>query len=111
MAKTTVYIALALGAQEPAYPAYVAFRSPFRFVSGATVVLPEPSPVALAQDGTGTVSVDPGIWLVDEILPTQVFRRAVVVPESAGVIQYSNLVEVTNPVELGYGPSLSLIHI
>lgn len=109
MTKTTVYIALALGAQQPAYPAYVAFRSPFRFVSGNTVVLPEPAPVALAADGTGTVAVDPGIWLVDEILPTQVFRRAVVVPESTGVVQYANLIEVTNPVELGYGPSWAAI--
>lgn len=105
MAKTTIYIALAIGAEEPAYPAYVAFRSPFRFVSGSLVVLPEPSPVALASDGTGTVAVDPGIWLVDEILPTQVFRRAVVVPEATGIVNYSTLVEVTSPIELGYGPS------
>lgn len=105
MAKTTVYIALALGAQEPAYPAYVAFRSPFRFVSGITVVLPEPSPVALAEDGTGIVAVDPGVWLVDEVLPTQIFRRAVIVPASSSPVNYSQLVEVTSPVEIGYGPT------
>lgn len=105
MAKTTVYIALAIGAQEPAYPAYVAFRSPYRFVSGVVTVLPEPSPVALAEDGTGSVAVDPGVWLVDEVLPTQVIRRAVVVPESAGIVQYSSLVEVASPIEIGYGPT------
>lgn len=102
---TTIYISLAIGAQEPAFPAWLAFRSPYRFVSGATVVLPEPAPVALAADGTGTVSVDPGVWLVDEILPTSVIRRAIVVPQSDVVVQYSSLAEVVNPVEIGYGPT------
>lgn len=105
MAKTTVYIALTIGPQLPAYPAYVAFRSPYRFVAGSTLVLPEPSPVALSPEGTATVAVDPGVWLVDEILPTQVIRRAVVVPATAGVVQYTQLTEVSSPVEIGYGPT------
>lgn len=105
MAKTTIYVDLNIGAQEPAFPAYIAFRSPYRFVSGSTTVLPEPSPVALAADGTGTISVDPGVWLVDEILPTQIFRRAVVVPASAGLVQYSSLTEVTDRAELGFVPT------
>ena len=105
MAKTTIYIALTVGAQLPAYPASVAFRSPWRFVSGNTVVLPEPAPVLLARDGTGVIAVDPGVWLVDEILPTQTIRRAVVVPEAETPIPYSSLAEVTDPAELGYAPT------
>lgn len=106
MAKTTIYISLAVGGQVPAAPAYVAFRSPYRFVADdGAMVLPEPSPVALAADGTGAVAVDPGVWLVEEILPTNVYRRAVVVPVSATPVQYSNLEEVTSPVEIGFGPS------
>lgn len=105
MAKTTIYISLAVGPQVPAGDAYVVFRSPHRFVSGSTVVLPEPEPVALAADGTGVVSVDAGVWLVDEILPTQTIRRAVSVPASSTTVLYSSLLEVTNPVDIGYGPT------
>lgn len=105
MAKTTIYIALTIGAQQPAYPAYIVFRSPYRFSDGKTITLPEPDPIALAQDGTAVISVEPGVWLVDEVLPTQVFRRAVLVPESATVVRYAELLEVTNPVEIGYGPT------
>lgn len=105
MPKTTVYIALAIGAQEPANPAYVVFESPYRFVSGATVVLPEPAPVALNPDGTGSVAVDPGVWLVTEVLPTQTLRRAVYVPESIPPVQYADLLEVTQPADVGYAPT------
>lgn len=106
MPKTTVYIAITVGPQAPpAGPSYVVWHSPYRFTNGSTVNLPEPAPTRLDEAGTGVVSIDSGVWIVDEVLPTQVIRRAVFVPESASTVLYGDLREVTDPVELGFGPT------
>lgn len=110
MAKTTIYIELQIGAHEPAARASIVFRTPYRYVDDATVTLPEPAPVILDEDGTGYVTLDAGVWLVDEVLPTQVIRRAVSVPvSSGGTVRYADLTEISNPVEIGFGPSWAAV--
>jgi hypothetical protein len=70
------------------------------------VTLAAPQPVRLDENGNGSVEVKPGVWLVDEIVPQNgTPRRAVLVPASATAVQYTDLTEVTNLEQLGYGPT------
>jgi hypothetical protein len=70
------------------------------------VTLAAPQPVRLDENGNGSVEVKPGVWFVDEVVPQNgTPRRAVLVPASAAAVQYTDLSEVTNLDQLGYGPT------
>lgn len=106
MADTVVIIAIHSGANLPASPSYVVWESSLRIINGTVTVLPSPGPIRLDSDGNATVSVPPGIWYVTEVVPGAAHqRRAVIVPDSPTAVQYADLVEVTNPAEIGFGPT------
>lgn len=108
MPKTTVSVQLLAGPGVPVSPGFVRFRVPFRKVDSETdgVVTPAPAPQQLDANGRAIVSVDPGVWLVDEILPGYAHTRAVLVPTSSTTVNYADLDEVDNPDYIdGFGPT------
>lgn len=103
---TIVLITIRSGPNLASQPSYVVWESSLRLVDGVVTVIPAPGPVRLDSSGSGQVTIPAGIWYVTEVVPGAASRRrAVIVPESDTPVQYSTLFEVTNPADIGFGPT------
>jgi hypothetical protein len=106
MARTTVIIRQLSGPNQVPGLNYQVWTPSSRIFETTGVTEPGPGRVDLV-DGDGVVEVTPGVWFVDAYVPGGALRRAVRVPASATPVLYVDLAEVTDQVELGFGPSWS----
>jgi hypothetical protein len=81
----------------------VMFQSPWRLVNGATVTYPTPAPVVLDEYGQGSVTIDPGVWIVKIVTPLETFTEARVVPDQDSV-NLSECELVTDRESIGFVP-------